>query len=76
MKILNNKKIKDSLNRLVANYIISIDALKKIEMSVSDYSDASEHIIDNTITIANNLGGIKAMYYVNNQISEYENNKN
>lgn len=66
MKILNNKKIKDSLNRLVANYIISIDALKRIEMSASNYSDASEHLIDNTLTIAKYLGGIKAMYYVNN----------
>lgn len=76
MKILNNKKIKDSLNRLVANYIISIDALKKIEMSASDYLDASEHLIDNTLTIANYLGGIEGMYYVNDQIAEYENNKN
>ena len=76
MKILNNEKIKDSLNRIVANYIIAYDALKKADMSVKSYADATEHLIDNTITIANNLGGIKAIYYVNNLIAEYENNKN
>lgn len=66
MKILNKKEQHSVAMRIIANYMIATDALKKCDMSVPEYIDAIEHLTENTIeslTKVVGLGGL--MFYTN-----------
>ena len=70
MKIISNKKIINILNRVSANHVICADALSRADMSVENYSDAIEHLTDNTISIAISLYGESGMEYVSKVINK------
>ena len=74
MEIIRKKQIKDILNKVAANYLIGIDALKKADMEVKDFTDAVNHLSDNTIDIAKGLCGMKGVYFVNDFVKRYGQN--
>lgn len=73
MKLINKKQQKNILLMLAANYIIAKDALDRLgattEMSVEEYHDAVEHLIDNTCGIAKGVAGIEGMLTVLDMIN-------
>lgn len=72
MNIISNKTIIGVLNRVSANHIICMDALIKADMEEKEFTDAVNHLTDNTISVASSLYGIKGVSYVNRIISKYD----
>lgn len=68
MKILTKKQQKEILRRLIANHIIAQSALDKSDMNAEDYCDATKHLIENTCSIAEVVGGLKAVISVHKEI--------
>lgn len=71
MKIISDKKVIAILNRISANHIICIDALKKADMKAEEFTDSVNHLTDNTINAASFLYGMKGINHVNEIISRY-----
>lgn len=69
MRIIKNKTIRESINRIAANYIMAKDALDKAldtdKMSVKQYADAIQHLTDNTVNTASAIGGLKGLNLIN-----------
>ena len=65
MRIVRNKTIRESIHRIAANYIIAKDALDKAHdadmMSIEQYTDAIQHLMDNTVNIVSTIGGLKGL---------------
>ena len=59
MKIITKKKKDQAIQRIIANYIITLDALKKADMTLSEFADAIKHLDNNTIEIIATIGNIK-----------------
>jgi hypothetical protein len=74
MKILTKKKQSEMLQRLAANHIIAANAINRLglgettEMSIEEYADAMEHLIDNTCRLSEMVGGIRAMVTVKEMV--------
>jgi hypothetical protein len=73
MRILTDKKIKEALGRIAANYVIANDALMKSNMTVEEFSDAVNHVADNAISASQLLYGCDGIMYVNDIIHQYYN---
>ena len=71
MKVISNKKVVNILNRISANHVICMDALIKANMEDKEFSDAVNHLTDNTISVASSLYGMKGVNYVNRIVSKY-----
>lgn len=75
MKILTSKQVNDALNRIAANYLITVDALEKANMAdeidVRQFMDATEHLTDNSLELANIIGGTKGMLQLNSRVESY-----
>jgi len=75
MKILTSKQVNDALNRIAANYLITVDALEKAnladEIDIRQFMDATEHLTDNSLELANIIGGTKGMLQLNSRIESY-----
>jgi hypothetical protein len=74
MEIIRKKQIKSILNKVAANYLIGIDALKKADMEAKDFVDAENHLSDNTIDIAKSLDGMRGVNFVNDFVKRYGQN--
>lgn len=59
MKIITKKKKDQAIQRIIANYIITLDALKKADMTLYEFADAIKHLDNNTIEIIATIGNIK-----------------
>ena len=71
MKVISNKKVVNILNRISANHVICMDALIKADMEAKEFTDAVNHLTDNTISVASSLYGMKGVNYVNRIVSKY-----
>ena len=71
MKVISNKKVVNILNRISANHVICMDALIKADMESKEFTDAVNHLTDNTISVASSLYGMKGVNYVNRIVSKY-----
>lgn len=73
MRIIRKKQIKGTILRTAANYIIALDALNKAHvnniLSVEQYTDAVQHITDNSVEIASAIGGLKGIAMINDIIN-------
>lgn len=72
MKIIKQKKIEKILQRVVVNYIITVDALKKNGMDVKDYTYANSYLADNVISVAEILDGKKGIEFVKDLVKYYK----
>ena len=74
MRIIKNKTIRESIYRIAANYIIAKYALDKAhdadKMSVIQYADAIQHLMDNTVNTASAIGGLKGLNLINEIIQK------
>lgn len=74
MRIVRSKTIRESVYRIVANYIIAKDALYKAHeadrMSIKQYGDAIQHLTDNTINTVSAIGGLKGLILMNEIIKK------
>ena len=68
MKLLTKKSQKEVLGRLIANHIIAQTAIDKSNLETKEYRDFTTHLIENTLEIAECIGGINAMYGVHREI--------
>ena len=72
MKILTKTLQSEIIQRLAANHIIAANAINRLgettEMSVEEYADAMEHLIDNTCRLSEMVGGIGAMVAVKEMV--------
>lgn len=77
IKILRDKQTKEIILRTAANYLIAIDALNKANesdmISVEQYADAMQHVTDNSIEIANMVGGLKGIIMINDIVKSKTN---
>ena len=71
MKVISDKKVVAILNRISANHVICMDALKKADMEVKEFTDSVNHLTDNTLSVAASLYGMKGINHVNKIISRY-----
>ena len=72
------KKIKKEITkRVIANHMIAKDALSRLlsadKISISDYSDAIEHLKDNSINIIVDSCGVSYIEEADWLINEYQN---
>lgn len=75
MEIIREKQINGILNKVAANYLIGVDVGDDEEyMEVKDFTDAVNHLSDNTIDIAKGLCGMKGVDFVNNFLKRYGQN--
>lgn len=62
MRILSNKKVKEIVAREAANYLIALDALDRALLNglltPTMHNNATEHLLNNTATIINLVGGL------------------
>ena len=74
MRIIRNKTIRESIYRIVANYIIAKDALNKAhdadKISIKQYGDAIQHLTDNTVNTVSAIGGLKGLILLNKIIKK------
>ena len=79
MRIIRDKKIREAIYRISANYIIAKDALDKAhgadKMSLERYADAIQHITDNAIESASLIGGLRGINLINEIIKKKVFNK-
>lgn len=65
MRIIRNKQIREAIFRIAANHIIALDTLNKANdkdvMTVEQYADAVQHITDNSVELAQLIGGLKGI---------------
>lgn len=74
MRVIKNKTIRESIYCIAANYIIAKDALDKAhdadKMSVKQYTDAIQHLTDNTVNTASAIGGLKGLNLIDEIIQK------
>lgn len=71
MKLLTNKQIKQAILRIAANHIIAVDALYRTSslMSIQQYADAMQRLVDNSVESAKIVGGLKGINTLNEIVS-------
>lgn len=80
MKILSNKQVNNAINRIAANQLIAEDALNRAHqtdaLSLSEFSDATSHLADNSIELVSIIGGVKGTSKLNEIVERYRNYHN
>lgn len=65
MRILSDKRVREIVARVAANYFIALDALDRARendlLTTAMYADAVVHLSDNTANIAKLAGGLDGM---------------
>lgn len=65
MRILSNKRIREIVALVAANYFIALDALHKAHendsLTLGQYTDAVSHLTDNMANIAKLAGGLDGL---------------
>lgn len=57
MRILLRRGQRLAIMRVMANYVIAVDAAKKAKMTPEEYSDACKHLTENAGELARMIGG-------------------
>lgn len=77
MKILTDKQVNNTINRIAANQMIAEDALKRAHeagtLTLGEFSDATSHLADNSIELASIIGGLKGISTLNERVERYKN---